>query len=117
MARSDVEYINAHAAGTVVGDAVEGRAILDVFGEDCPAVSSTKALSGHECWMAGASEIAYTLLMCDGGFLACTRNYAGPDEGSRLVRRESYDYTHDDETFNFKSSSIPTGSTAVIPRL
>ncbi len=78
---SEVEYINAHAAGTPVGDAVEARAILEVFGDAGPPVSSTKSLTGHECWMAGASEAAYTLLMAQGGFLAPNRNFTGPDPG------------------------------------
>ena len=77
----EVEYVNAHAAGTPVGDGVEGRAILDVFGERCPPVSSTKSLTGHECWMAGASEVAYSLLMAEGGFLAPNRNFSEADEG------------------------------------
>ena len=78
---SEIEYINAHAAGTPVGDEVEARAILEVFGARCPPVSSTKALSGHECWMAGASEVVYTLLMCQGGFLAPNKNFTAHDPG------------------------------------
>ncbi len=77
----EIEYVNAHAAGTLVGDRVEGRAILEVFGSSCPPMSSTKALTGHECWMAGASEAAYSILMAEGGFLAPNRNFSAPDEG------------------------------------
>ena len=86
----EVDYINAHAAGTPVGDAAEARAILEVFGDRCPPVSSTKALTGHECWMAGASEVAYTLLMAQGGFIAPNLNFSAPDEGFEalnVVRR------------------------------
>ncbi len=78
---SEVEYINAHAAGTPSGDAAEGAAILEVFGPDGPPVSSTKALTGHECWMAGASELAYSLLMAEGGFLAPNCNFTAADPG------------------------------------
>ncbi len=81
----EIEYINAHAAGTPVGDHVEAQAILEVFGHACPPVSSTKALTGHECWMAGASELAYTLLMCHGGFLAPNLNYSAPDPGHEAL--------------------------------
>jgi 3-oxoacyl-[acyl-carrier-protein] synthase-1 len=81
----EIEYINAHAAGTPVGDRVEAEAILEVFGAACPPVSSTKALTGHECWMAGASELAYTLLMCHGGFLAPNLNYSAPDPGCEAL--------------------------------
>ncbi|HJN76092.1 MAG TPA: beta-ketoacyl-[acyl-carrier-protein] synthase family protein [Myxococcota bacterium] len=78
---SDIDYLNAHAAGTRVGDEIEARAIVEVFGGACPPVSSTKSLTGHECWMAGASEVAYSLLMAEGGFLAPNRNFSGADEG------------------------------------
>ncbi len=65
-----VDYINAHATATPVGDLMEGRALLDVFGADGPPVSSTKSMTGHECWMSGASEVLYSLLMMRDGFLA-----------------------------------------------
>ena len=77
----EVEYVSAHAAGTPVGDGVEARAILDVFGDKGPPVSSTKSLTGHERWMAGASEVAYALMMAEGGFLAPNRNFLEADEG------------------------------------
>ena len=66
----EVEYINAHATSTPVGDLVEGKAVLEVFGEHAPPLSSTKSMTGHECWMAGASEILYSLLMIRDSFLA-----------------------------------------------
>lgn len=81
VAPGEVEYVNAHAAGTPVGDKVEAAAILEVFGGDCPPVSSTKALTGHECWMAGASEVAYSLLACKAGFLPPNRNFTAHDPG------------------------------------
>ncbi|MCB9759981.1 MAG: beta-ketoacyl-[acyl-carrier-protein] synthase family protein [Alphaproteobacteria bacterium] len=85
VSASEIEYVNAHAAGTPVGDAVEAQAILEVFGERCPPVSSTKSLTGHECWMAGASEVAYALLMAEGGFLAPNRNFTAPDPGAEAL--------------------------------
>jgi 3-oxoacyl-[acyl-carrier-protein] synthase I len=81
----EVEYVNAHAAGTAVGDATEAAAMLDVFGPKGPPISSTKSLTGHECWMAGASEVAYTLLMAEGGFLAPNRNFTGHDDGAEAL--------------------------------
>jgi len=81
LATSEIGYVNAHAPGTPVGDRFEAQAILDLFGESGPPVSSTKAMTGHECWMAGASEVAYSLLMAEGGFLAPNQNYAGPEPG------------------------------------
>ncbi|MEE8409193.1 MAG: beta-ketoacyl-[acyl-carrier-protein] synthase family protein [Myxococcota bacterium] len=67
---SEVDYINAHATSTPVGDIAEGRSILEVFGGKSPPVSSTKSMTGHECWMAGASEVLYSLLMMRDSFLA-----------------------------------------------
>ena len=59
---SEIDYINAHATSTPAGDASEAKAINEVFGEHKPYVSSTKSMTGHECWMAGASEIVYSML-------------------------------------------------------
>ena len=74
-----IDYINAHATATEAGDIAEGTAINRVFGEHSPPVSSTKSLTGHECWMAGASEVLYTTLMMQGGFIAPNRNYTSHD--------------------------------------
>ena len=71
---AEVDYVNAHATSTPVGDLVEGRALLEVFGAGGPPVSSTKSLTGHECWMSGASEVLYSLLMMRDGFLAPNAN-------------------------------------------
>ena len=77
-----VEYINAHATSTPAGDASEAKAIHHVFGESKPFVSSTKSMTGHECWMAGASEIVYSMLMMENGFIAPNINFENPDEDS-----------------------------------
>src|SRR5690554_5137690 len=78
----DIEYINAHATSTPIGDANEAQAILDVFGENGPYVSSTKSMTGHECWMAGASEIIYSMLMMQHSFIAPNINLESPDEAA-----------------------------------
>ena len=75
----EIDYINAHATATEAGDIAEGWALNRVFGEQSPPVSSTKSLTGHECWMAGASEALYTILMQQGGFIAPNRNYVNHD--------------------------------------
>ena len=77
-----IDYINAHATSTPAGDSSEARAIHEVFGEYKPYVSSTKSMTGHECWMAGASEIIYSMLMMQKGFLAPNINFDNPDEDS-----------------------------------
>ncbi|WP_299529942.1 beta-ketoacyl synthase [Ulvibacterium sp.] len=77
-----VDYVNAHATSTPVGDANEAKAIFEVFGADNPYVSSTKSMTGHECWMAGASEVIYGTLMMQNSFIAPNINLGEPDEDS-----------------------------------
>jgi len=60
---ADVDYINAHATSTPQGDIYEAIAIDRLFEKTKPLVSSTKSMTGHECWMAGASEVVYSILM------------------------------------------------------
>jgi 3-oxoacyl-[acyl-carrier-protein] synthase-1 len=79
---SDIDYINAHATSTPVGDGNEAKAIFEVFGESNPYVSSTKSMTGHECWMAGASEVIYSILMMQHSFIAPNINLESPDEDS-----------------------------------
>lgn len=80
---SEIGYVNAHATSTPTGDAREAQAILKAFGNDCPPVSSTKSMTGHECWMAGASEMVYCLLMMQNDFIAPNINFTTPDELSK----------------------------------
>jgi 3-oxoacyl-[acyl-carrier-protein] synthase-1 len=82
MMASEVAYINAHATSTPAGDASEAKAIATVFGEKQIKVSSTKSMTGHECWMAGASEIVYSMLMMQNEFIAPNINFENPDEDS-----------------------------------
>ncbi|MBK7432927.1 MAG: beta-ketoacyl-[acyl-carrier-protein] synthase family protein [Chitinophagaceae bacterium] len=82
ISASEIDYINAHATSTPAGDSSEARAIDEVFGASRPFVSSTKSMTGHECWMAGASEIVYSVLMMQNGFLAPNINFENPDEDS-----------------------------------
>ena len=78
----DIPYINAHATSTPAGDSSEAKAIYEVFGDANPYVSSTKSMTGHECWMAGASEIVYSMLMMQNSFIAPNINFENPDEDS-----------------------------------
>ena len=79
---SDIKYVNAHATSTPVGDLNEAKAIAEVFGEHKPYVASTKSFTGHEMWMAGASEIIYSMLMMQNNFIAANLNFEEPDEAS-----------------------------------
>ncbi len=81
---SEIDYINAHATSTIVGDKTEAQVIAEVFGSKIP-VSSTKSMTGHECWMAGASEIVYSLLMMNNDFIAPNINFENPDEDSQKI--------------------------------
>lgn len=79
IAPEEVDYINAHATSTPIGDLAEAVAINHVFGPDTP-VSSTKSMTGHECWMSGASEIIYTILMAQNRFIAPNLNFKALDD-------------------------------------
>ncbi len=82
ISADEIQYINAHATSTPVGDANEAKAIDRVFGKTKPFVSSTKSMTGHECWMAGASEIIYSNLMMMNNFIAPNINFEEADEDS-----------------------------------
>lgn len=69
-----VDYINAHATSTPVGDVQEIRAIKQVFGNKMPVISSTKSLTGHAQGAAGVHEIIYSLLMMNNGFVCKSAN-------------------------------------------
>lgn len=81
----DIDYVNAHATSTPQGDYAEAKALLELFGEPKTLISSTKSMTGHECWMAGASEIVYSTLMMHGGFVAPNINFKEGDDVSKLL--------------------------------
>ena len=78
----DIDYINAHATSTPQGDMYEAKALKSLFGGKRAYISSTKGMTGHECWMAGASEIVYSIIMMLGNFVAPNINFENPDEYS-----------------------------------
>lgn len=81
----EIGYINAHATSTKIGDAREAQAIARIFGDLKPPVTSTKSQTGHEMWMAGASEIIYSVLMMKAGFIAGNLNFENPDEDTSCI--------------------------------
>ncbi len=105
----NIDYINAHATSTPVGDKNEARAIINVFGENGPHVSSTKSMTGHECWMAGASEIVYSMLMMQHSFVAPNINLEEKDEDSEKLNL--VDATIEKEINVFLSNSFGFGGT------
>ena len=78
----DVDYINAHATSTRQGDMYEAIALDRMFHGQHALISSTKGMTGHECWMAGASEIVYSAIMMQNNFVAPNINFENPDEYS-----------------------------------
>lgn len=78
----EIDYLNAHATSTPVGDQNEAKAIFKVFDKGIVPVSSTKSMTGHEMWMGGASEIIYSLIMAKNNFIAPNINFENPDEHS-----------------------------------
>ena len=82
MKPSDIDYINAHATSTLQGDMYEAMAIGKLFEGERALVSSTKSMTGHECWMAGASEIVYSIIMMQNNFVAPNINLQECDEHS-----------------------------------
>ena len=81
-----IGYINAHATSTRIGDAREAQAIAQVFGGLSVPVTSTKSQTGHEMWMAGASELIYSILMMKNDFIAGNINFENPDEETACIQ-------------------------------
>ena len=81
----DIDYINAHATSTHQGDMYEAMALNRMFGGKHALISSTKSMTGHECWMAGASEAVYSILMMQNNFVAPNINFEHPDEYSEKM--------------------------------
>lgn len=81
----DIDYINAHATSTYQGDMYEAMALNRMFGGKHALISSTKSMTGHECWMAGASEAVYSILMMQNDFVAPNINFEHPDEYSEKM--------------------------------
>jgi 3-oxoacyl-[acyl-carrier-protein] synthase-1 len=109
MSANEIDYINAHATSTPVGDGMEAQAIYKAFGNVKVPVSSTKSMTGHEMWMGGASEIIYSIIMMQNSFVAPNINFESPDEFSAKLNIAS-------KTFNkkinvFLSNSFGFGGT------
>lgn len=82
----DIDYINAHATSTPQGDMYEAKALTRLFAGKHAWISSTKSMTGHECWMAGASEIVYSIIMMQNHFVAPNINLEHPDEYAQSLK-------------------------------
>lgn len=84
-----IDYVNTHGTSTPVGDVVELQSMREVFGEQIPPLSSTKALTGHSLGATGAQEAIYCLLMMEHGFISPSAHIGDLDpkaEGFPIVR-------------------------------
>lgn len=86
---SEVDYINAHGTGTPNNDASESAAMLRLFGDRVPPVSSTKAFTGHTTSASGAIETVICLLALRYGFLPVNLNWQHPMDNGIVPVRES----------------------------
>ena len=83
-----IDYLNPHGTSTPVGDVKELGAIREVFGNNSPALSATKAMTGHSLGAAGVQEAIYSLLMLEHGFIAPSINIENLDpqaEGLNVI--------------------------------
>ena len=78
-----LDYLNTHGTSTPVGDVKELEAIQALFGDNCPAISATKSLTGHSLGAAGVHEAIYSLLMLEGGFICPSINIDNLDEAAK----------------------------------
>ena len=109
MTPDDIDYINAHATSTVQGDMYEAIALDRMFRGRRALISSTKSMTGHECWMAGASEIVYSIIMMQNNFVAPNINFENPDEYSEKLNLTTK--TVDTEVNTVLSNSFGFGGT------
>ena len=90
---TDIDLVMAHATSTPAGDEAEGKALANVFSsredKSGPLVTASKALTGHEFWMAGASQVVYGMLMAGGGFVTGNLNLQTPDGSAKNLRLPS----------------------------
>ena len=80
---SKIDYINTHGTATVLGDIKELEAIREVFGDNAPAISSTKSMTGHALGAAGVNEAIFSLLMMQNNFIAPSINIDELDEHAK----------------------------------
>ena len=89
LGAGEIDYLCAHATSTPAGDAAEAANIRKLFGTQTPPVSSLKSMTGHELWMSGASQVVYSTIMAEQGFIAPNINYRQPSEataGLNIIR-------------------------------
>lgn len=123
---SDIDYVNAHGTSTPIGDIEEAKALTRLFVlenrkskiENRPFISSTKSMTGHENWMAGASEAVYSILMMQNGFVAPNINLEHKiDEAKDLNIVSETVYTSINTVLSNSSGMGGTNSTLVFRKI
>ncbi|MFN3017220.1 beta-ketoacyl-ACP synthase I [Vibrio coralliilyticus] len=112
MAMQDVDaidYVNTHGTSTPVGDVKELGAIQELFGDNSPAISATKAMTGHALGAAGVHEAIYSTLMLDNNFIAPSVNVENLDEAAQGL--DIVTETRDAELTTVMSNSFGFGGT------
>ncbi|EMB3574735.1 beta-ketoacyl-ACP synthase I [Escherichia coli] len=104
-----IDYLNSHGTSTPVGDVKELAAIREVFGDKSPAISATKAMTGHSLGAAGVQEAIYSLLMLEHGFIAPSINIEELDEQAASLNIVTE--TTDRELTTVMSNSFGFGGT------
>ncbi len=113
-----IDYLNAHATSTPVGDLNEAKAIYRVFNQGRVPISSTKGMTGHEMWMGGASEIVYSMLMAKNSFVAPNMNFENADEDSAKLNIITQTTEMKIDTFLSNSFGFGgTNSTLIVKKL
>jgi 3-oxoacyl-[acyl-carrier-protein] synthase-1 len=115
MKAEEIAYINAHATSTPIGDANEARAIDHIFGGNA-FVSSTKSMTGHECWMAGASEVIYSMLMMQNDFIAPNINLEEVDDAAKNLNLVKHTLNQNFDVFLSNSFGFGGTNSALIVR-
>lgn len=114
----DIGYINAHATSTRAGDGREAMAIAQIFGDYKVPVTSTKSQTGHEMWMAGASELIYSMLMMKNHFIAGNVNFENPDDETACINVIPETREADFDTFLSNSFGFGgTNSTLIVKNI
>ena len=106
-----IDYINAHGTSTPAGDVTELNAVREVFGDEMPAIASTKSLTGHSLGATGVQEAIYSLIMMNENFIAASKNVENLDpaagEGVNVVTERQDNVTLN----NVMSNSFGFGGT------
>ena len=111
VSMSQIDFINAHATSTPIGDPSEAKAIQRVWNHsELPLIQSTKSLTGHGLGSAGVQELIYSILQSKRGFLAKTNNLNDVDDDIKDIPFVT-ELIHDFKSNIFMTNSFGFGGT------